>query len=156
MAAGFVSKTGASVFSVTTGEKVLVNVIAASTRTPVIVEMGISFDGVTASAVPVSVFMGSSTQATAGTVGSSPTPEKIRGVGTVLCTAGIEYTANPTALTTKKHWLVTPNGGLLVVQSPLGREMNVDLSGGTNKAIYISANPPATVGTRAYLEFEEE
>jgi hypothetical protein len=157
MAAGFTVKTGTSATALSAATaKTLVNLIAASTRSALLTEMSVSFDGVTASAVPVLVELCLSTQATAGTAGSSPTPQQIRGKGTALCTAGVDYSAEPTALTPFKHWLVTPNGGLLVVQFPLGRESQFDLSGGTNKAQAIRANAPAVVNTRAYAEFEEE
>jgi hypothetical protein len=157
MAAGYVVKTGttATALSAATA-KTLVNLIAATTKTAVLVEASVSFDGVTASAVPVLVELCLSTQATAGTPGASPTPQQIRGKGTAVCTAGVDYSAEPTALTPFKHWLVTPNGGLMTIQLPLGRESQFDLSGGTNKAQCIRANAPAVVNARSYAEFEEE
>jgi hypothetical protein len=157
MAAGYVVKTGTSATAlVAATAKTVWNLIAAITKSALLTEFSISFDGVTASAVPVLVELCLSTQATAGTPGSSPTPQQIRGRGTAVCTAGVDYSAEPTALTPVKHWLVTPNGGLLVIQFPLGRESQFDLSGGTNKAQCLRANAPANVNCRAYAEFEEE
>ena len=156
MSALYNVKTGATVTSlVAATAKTLVNLISGANRIPLLTEFSIGFDGVTASAVPVLVEVGFSTQATAGTPGSSPTPALVRGKGASQSTAGVEYSAEPTALTPNKHWLVTPNGGLLVIQSPLGRESEADLSGGTNKAQFLRANAPANVGARAYMEFEE-
>jgi hypothetical protein len=148
------SGTAAQALAAATRETT-VNLIAGAAVGIHIIEFGISFDGVTASAVPVNVELCQSTQATAGTVGSSPTPVQIRGkTTTVGVTAGAAYTAEPTVLTPVKQWLVSPNGGLLVVQAPLGREMESDLSGGTIKAVALAATAPAIVNTRAYIEFE--
>ena len=156
MSAGFVVKTGTSATALSAGvAKTLVNLIGAANKAPTVCELGISFDGVTASAVPANCELGYSTQATAGTPGSSPTPTVLRGKGVADCTAAVEYSAEPTVLTPFKHWLVTPNGGLLVVQFPLGREPVGDVSGGTNKAVFLRANAPAAVNVRAYMEFEE-
>ena len=131
------------------------NLIAGASVGIHLVEIGIGFDGVTASAVPVNVELCQSTQAGTGTVGSSPTPTQIRGRATTVgVTAGVAYTAEPTVLTPVKQWLVSPNGGLLVVQAPLGREAETDLSGGTVKAIALRATAPAAVGCRSYCEFE--
>lgn len=131
------------------------NLIAHASVGVHVVEFGISFDGVTASAVPVNVELCQSTQAGAGTPGASPTPTQIRGrTTTVGVTAGVAYTAEPTTLTPVKHWLVTPNGGLFVIQAPLGREIETDLSGGTIKGVALRATAPATVNCRSYAEFE--
>lgn len=157
MAAGYVVKTGtAATALVAATAKTLVNLISAATKSAIVVEMSVSFDGVTASAIPVLVDLGYSTQATAGTPGTSPAPTQIRGRGTSALTAAVDYSAEPTALTGFKHFLVTPNGGLLVIQFPLGREPQADLSAGTNKAQFVRANAPAAVNARAYMEFEEE
>ena len=150
------TKTGTTATAlVGAAAKTIVNIISGSTVSPLVTELSAGFDGVTASAVPVLVELGYSTQGAAGTAGASPTPTLIRGRGTANCTAGIDYSAEPTALTTFKHWLVTPNGGLLVIQFPLGREPLPDLSGGTNKAIYLRCNAPANVNVRGYIEHEE-
>jgi hypothetical protein len=155
MASGFVVKTDGATALVGAAAKTLVNLISGATVAPIPVEFSASFDGVTASAVPVLIDMGYSTQATAGTPGTSPTPTLIRGRATAVSTAAESYSAEPTALTAFKHWLVTPNGGLLVIQFPLGREPQADLSGGTNKALFLRGNAPANVNCRAYIEFEE-
>lgn len=131
------------------------NLIAGASVGVHLVEFGIGFDGVTASAVPVNVELCQSTQATAGTPGASPTPTQIRGRSTTVgVTAGVAYTAEPTVLTPVKHWLVSPNGGLLVIQAPLGREAETDLSAGALKSLALRATAPAVVNCRSYAEFE--
>jgi hypothetical protein len=156
MASGFVVKTGAAATGlVANTAKSLVNIIPGANRQLYLVELSISFDGVTASAVPVLVELCYSTQAGAGTPGTTPTPTTVRGVGAVIATAAVDYTAEPTVLTPFKHWLITPNGGSFTLQAPLGRETLTDTSGGTNKGLVLRATAPVAVNARAYLEFEE-
>jgi hypothetical protein len=155
MASGFVVRTAGATALTAATAKTLVNIIPGASRQVIVTELSNSFDGVTASAVPVLVEFCYSTQATAGTVGTSPTPTVIRGVGAATATAAESYSAEPTVVTAFKQWLVTPNGGLLVIQFPLGREAYSDTSGGTNKGILVRDNAPAAVNARAYIEFEE-
>lgn len=137
--------------------KSIMAVIAGANDSPTITEIGISFDGVTASAVPVLIELCQSTQATAGTT-TAFTPLQIRGWPTQVanCTAAVAYTAEPTVLTIIKQWLLTPNGGLIVLQNPLGREpQGVVAAGIIGKGLIIRCTAPAAVNARGYLEYEE-
>lgn len=157
MANGYTVSSGAAFALSGTVAATIVNVIAG-TRELTITELGVSFDGVTASAVPVLVELCQSTQATAGTPGASPTPAPIRplaGGAASSCTAGVRYSAEPTVLTPVKQWLVTPNGGLFVLQHPLGREPGSNTSASGVKAIALRLTAPAGVNARAYIEVEE-
>jgi hypothetical protein len=156
MSALYNVKTGTTATAlVAATAKTLVNLISGANRVPLLTEFSASFDGVTASAIPVLVEIGFCTQGAAGTPGTSPTPTLVRGKGASQSTAGVDYSAEPTAITPNKHWLITPNGGVLIIQSPLGREPEADLSGGTNKGHVLRCNAPANVNARAYMEFEE-
>jgi hypothetical protein len=136
--------------------KTIMNLIAGANQQARITELSVSFDGVTASAVPVLVELCQSTQATAGTPGASPTPGIIKGLGACGATAGNAYSAEPTALTMIKQWLITPNGGTFIIQSPLGREAETNVSGSsTVKALAVRCTAPAIVNVRGYIEFEE-
>lgn len=119
-----------------------------------IVEFGISFDGVTASAVPVDVELVQSTQAGAGTAGVSPTPAQARGrvTGGSAPTAGSNYTAEPTVLTSLNHFFITPNGGLFVEQFGEEDGLECDSSAGTIKAIGLRITPPAIVNVWGYVD----
>ena len=156
MAAGFVVKSSTTATAlVATTAKTCCNVVAGANRQAIICEISNSFDGITATAVPVLVEICGSTQAGAGT-STAFTPYLMRGIGAALCTGATDYTAEPTVLTPFKHWLVTPNGGLLVIQSPLGREAQSNLSGSaTLLAIGLRDTAPAAVNSRTYIEFEE-
>lgn len=119
-------------------------------------EAAVSFDGVSASAVPVYMEVCTSTQAGAGTGGTAPTIAQVRGRGTggQAPTASGSHTAEPTTLVRVRSWYVSPNGGLLVYGLPLGREIECDASGGTIKALAMRSTPPATVNLQAYFEVE--
>lgn len=140
-----------------TSPRVLANIIAAANAPIRLVEWGISFDGVTSSAVPALVQLMQSTQATAGTVGSSPTPEQSGGrLRTVQAGAGIAYTtaADPTVLTAIQELYVPQFMGLFVQQFPLGREPETVVAAST-EGILIRVTPTATVNARAWMVFEE-
>lgn len=137
--------------------KTLVQVTAGTSDQPVIVEIGISFDGVTSSAVPVLVELVSGTATTTGT-STAQTPKQTRGWPnqTPISTCQQTFTVEPTVQLVNKKWLVTPNGGLFVIQFPLGREPTGIITATTDaKTWSIRATAPATVNAHAYLEFEE-
>lgn len=155
MSAGFISVTGTP-FAMTAGAKTVLMVIAGANSGLQIVEFGISFDGVTATAVPALVELVSSTQAGAGTSGVTPTITQVRGrvTGGEPPTGGSNYTAEPTVLVRHRAWYVPQFMGSLVVQFPLGREPETDDSGGAIKAYGIRVNVTANVNALAYIETE--
>lgn len=144
-----------SIFSAATGAKTALNVIAGANQAVCIFEWGISFDGVTASAVPATVEVCQSTQATAGTSAASvPAIVQVGGrTITAQPTSGHNYTAEPTALTVIEQFYVPQFMGLFVKQYPLGLEPDTDLSGGTVKALALRVNTSATVNCLAYIRF---
>lgn len=152
MPAGYALTSGSSAVALSAATaKTILGVVAASNVAARVTEMGVSFDGVTSTAVPVLVELCDSTGATAGTPGATPTPKQIRGVARAAqATGGNAYSAEPTTLTVIKQWLVHPQTGM-VVQFPLGREPEHVGAGG----LFIRCTAPATVNARAYLEFEE-
>jgi len=153
MAAGYVvAGVGDMALSAATA-KTVVNIINAANALITLTEISVSFDGITSTAVPVVVDLCSSTQATAGTPGSSPTPSQIYGpLRTVQATAGEDYSAEPTVLTVLKTWLIRADGGLFILQSPLGRET---IQRTTADGLCLRLTAPATVNAHAYIEFEE-
>ena len=151
MAAGYTVVSGSVALSAATARTV-VNVINAANKLIRLTDFQVSFDGVTATAVPVLVELCNSTQATAGT-SSAGTIRQLRGpTRTVGATAAVAYTAEPTVLTTLKSWWVRADGGLLIIQFPLGREPEQVT---TADGLCIRCTAPATVNVRAGIEFEE-
>lgn len=143
------------VFSAATGAKTALNVIAGANQAISIVEWGVSFDGVTSSAVPATVELCQSTQAGAGTsAASAPAIVQVGGRAiTAQPTTGHNYTAEPTTLTTIEQFFVPQFMGMLVKQYPLGQEPDTDLSGGTVKALAIRVTTSATVNVLCYIRF---
>lgn len=133
----------------------VLNVIAGANQPITIIEWGISFDGVTASAVPCLVEMCQSTQAGAGTAGVTPTPVVLAGNKNITAqfTAGANYTAEPTVLTSIEALYIPQFMGTFVKQLPLGQEIETDLSGtsGGVKALALRITPSATVNVQAYM-----
>lgn len=147
----------ADAFALTTTPKTACNIIAGSGVALKIVEFGVSVN-VGTGRFFVELF--ESTQATAGTT-TSTGAKQIGGYtagtdGTPGVTYGRKYSAEPTVLTVLKHWRC-PCPGPLVIQFPLGREVESLLSGSTNhKALGIRVS--ADTGTPtcdAYVEWVE-
>jgi hypothetical protein len=138
--------------------KTLVLINTAAVSPPSIVEVGISFDGVTSSAVPVLVELVSGTAGTAGTPRAALAAGKqLRGVTAASQTTCADtYTVEPGTQLVNRKWLVSPNGGLFVIQFPLGREPSGIVTAATDaKTWSVRATSPATVNAHAYIEFEE-
>jgi hypothetical protein len=116
----------------------------------------ISFDGISASAVPVFWEVVRSTNATNSTPGTNNTSEsanvvQLRGRAIVAgFTAFSASTSEPTVLTRLRGSQLTPAGGLLVYEHSLGRELECDVSAGLG----VRLTAPAAVNARVGLEFE--
>lgn len=145
------------IFAAPAAVHTVLNVISPAGHGLSLVEFGISFDGVTSSAIPVLVEVCQSTQGAAGTPAASPpTPVQVRGRSTSgsAPTSGHNYTGEPTTLTVVRQFYVTPTGGLFIYPVPLGREIECDSSVGTVRALALRITPPATVNCLAYMEVE--
>jgi len=122
----------------------------------------VSFDGVTASAVPVLVEVCYATFATSGpgeaapgspTILSSTSTTPRQKYGRVLAagfTSGKTWTTEPTVLTVIKSFLLAPDKGFIAFQYPLGQEPDSALAEG----FAIRCNAPAAVNVRAGLDLE--
>lgn len=111
--------------------------------------VSVSFDGVTASAVPVLIEVLYCTWATnaPGTNSTSTTERQEYGrVLTAGATAGKTWSTEPTVLTAmSKELLLTPNGGAIVYDVPLGKEPDCALGEG----FAVRCTAPAIVNVRA-------
>jgi hypothetical protein len=110
----------------------------------------IGFDGVTASAVPGSIEICYATFATnsPGTASTSVTPLQMSGRAmTVGFTAAKNWTTEPTVLTVLRSFSVTPNGGTVLYDFPLGTELDTALAEG----LVIRCNFAAIVNVRAAM-----
>ena len=155
--------TGASAISLSAATaKTIWYVNAASANQPSFVEMAVGFDGTTSSNTPALielVYGTKATNSTPGTNSTSFTPLQLRGwpAQTSAQAAANNCTSEPTVLTAVKQWLVTPFGGLLVIQSPMGREPTGIASGtsASGNQVGVRVTAPQTVNVRGYGEYEE-
>lgn len=118
-----------------------------------LIKWRVGFDGVTASAVPVLIELCAATFATnaPGTNSTSTTVRQDYGrlAGTGFTTAK-NWTTEPTVLTVLEEILLTPNGGTVLYDWPLGSSPDSALGEG----FVIRCTAPATVNVRSTLWFE--
>ena len=141
-------------FAATTGAKTVLKLITGSTFGVKIHEIGISMDGVTATAVPATVDLFVSDETTAGTSGASvPTVQQIKGRTQAHgCTLGHNFTAEGTTYTVLKSLYVPQYMGLVVLQNPLDIEEQapgVDVADSIGLRINVTAN----VNVLAWIKF---
>jgi hypothetical protein len=116
----------------------------------------IGFDGVTASAVPVLWevnYLTAATNSTPGTGNTTATASINQVYGRVIANsfvAGINCTSEPTVQSNVDSDLLTPNGGLLVYDAPLGDVPDSAVSQG----FCIRLTAAAIVNVRCAMMFE--
>lgn len=152
--AGYTLQTGAAVaLSAATAKSVLC-VIAPAQFGIDLKKVKIGFDGVTASAVPVLCELMTSTLASNSTPGTNNTTGTVNQIYGRSITAGFTgfygSTTEPTVLTAFDSWLLTPTGGLLFYDFPLGDTPDTAVSAG----IVLRLTAPAAVNVRASFSFE--
>lgn len=138
--------------------KSIVGVNAAATFGCVLKKYRVAFDGVTASAVPVYVEICNCTFATnppstGGAVNTVETVWQNYGKGiTAGFTVARAWTAGnePTVVSPLDTFLLTPNGGTVIYDYPLGDCPDVGVSNG----FLIRCTAPAAVNVRGSLWFE--
>jgi hypothetical protein len=109
----------------------------------------LSFNGVTASAIPVLVELCSWSSATTGT-STAATAAQTAGRAIVHgTTGGYNFTVEPTVLAVLKTYLLTPNGGLIIEEFAPDAGYDNDVSAG----FAIRCTAAAIVSLRAVLEF---
>lgn len=139
-------------FAMTTGAKTILKLISTTGFHIKVYGIKISFDGVTASAVPARVEWGTSDETTAGTSGVTPTTTQIGGrAQSAGITAGSNFTAEGTNYTVVDGLYVPQFMGIYEVQFPLGLEIN---SPGDNAdSFFLRANVTAAVNALAAIKW---
>lgn len=130
--------------------KSIIGVKAHANSGLMIAGLRVAFDGVTASAVPVLIELGYCTWATnsPGTNSTSTTARQRTGRSlTAGFTSAKTWTAEPTTITVLDEWLLTPNSGTVILDTPLGTEPDCALAEG----FVIRCTAPAIVNVRASL-----
>ena len=148
--AGYTASTEGAVALAAATAKTILAVIAPAQFGIDLRSLELSFDGVTASNTPVLVEICSSTQATAGT-NTAATVDQVYGRAiTAGFTAAKNYTAEPTVLTAVDEFTLSPNGGLIIRDWPLGEGFDQDVS----KAFALRLTAAQVVNARATMKFE--
>lgn len=150
---GYSIQTGGVVALAATTAKTILGVMAGASFGVELQYFSVAFDGVTASAVPVLIEICYCTFATnpPGTASTSVTP--VQDYGRVIAsgtTAAKTWSTEPTVLSTMDEFLLTPNGGLVKWQWPLGQAPDSAVSQG----FAIRCTAPANVNVRAAMNFE--
>jgi hypothetical protein len=153
--AGYSLETLAAVALSAATAKSVLTVIAPAQFGIDLTQVRISFDGVTASAVPVLVEICQNTLATNSTVGTANTtagpPVQVYGRTIVAGFTGFyNSTSEPTVLTPYDRFTITPNGGTYVYDIPKDRTPDTPVSAG----LTIRCTAPAAVNVNATMLFE--
>lgn len=154
--AGYTIRTSAAVALAAATAKTVLCVIAPAQFGVDLKKVKVGFDGVTASAVPVLCELMTSTLATNSTPGTANTSEtanitQIYGRAITTGFTGFSAsTSEPTVLTAFDSFLLTPVGGLLFYDYPLGDTPDTAVSNG----IVLRCTAPAIVNVRAAFTFE--
>jgi hypothetical protein len=152
--AGYQVQTGAAVALSAATAKTALFVVSGTSFGLDLKKFSIGFDGVTASAVPVYWevnYLTAASNVTPGTGNTSTTPVQV--YGRVIAhgmTAGYNCTSEPTVQSAIKSNLLTPNGGLLVYDFPLGDVPDSAVSQG----FCIRLTAPAAVNVRCEMFLE--
>jgi len=154
--AGYTVRTSSAVALSAATAKTALMVITPSSFGGDMKKIRIGFDGISATAVPVLCELVTSTNASNSTPGTNNTTEtsniqQVYGRSiTTGFTAFSASTTEPTVLTVIDSWLLTPAGGLLVYDWPLGDTPDWNVSAGMG----IRLTAPATVNARVAAWFE--
>lgn len=145
----YTANNAADVALVAATAKTVLQLGTPATRKAWVKEVGISFKSVTLTDIPVLVQL--FRQSTAGTAtANTPSPD-IEGQPAALCSANENATVEPTTGVLVREWYVTPVGGTLVYQLPLGDEVEMAVS----KFLGLVVTAAQAESCRAYFKFNE-
>lgn len=132
-------------FAATTGVKTILKLIAGATFNIKVHELKISTDGVTSSAVPMTVDWGTSDETTAGTSTGTNKTTQIKGIAVAHgTTLGSNFSAEGTTYDIQDGIYVPQYMGLVVIQVPLGLE-SVSPGGAVADSFIVRVNVTANV-----------
>lgn len=132
--------------------KTVVQIATPATRRAWIKEAQISFKSVTSTDVPVLVQLRrQSTAGTATAIASANIAPDVEGHPAALSSANENATVEPTTGVVVKEWEITPIGGVLVYQLPLGDEIEMAVS----SFLGMVVTAPQVQSCRAYIKFNE-
>lgn len=154
--AGYAVRSSSAVALAATTAKTVLMVIAPASFGIDLKKFRLSFDGTTATATPALIELVSSTNATNSTPGTNNTNENsniVQTYGRSITTGFTAFsgsTSEPTVLTVIDSFLLTPTGGTLFYDFPLGDTPDSAVSTGLG----LRVTAPAIVNVRASMHFE--
>jgi hypothetical protein len=143
--AGYTAEVGAPVALTATVAKTVLSVIAPAQFGVDLTKIRVGFDGVTASAVPVLVELVYFTTDGTGT-GGSVNQVYGRPIAPGF-TSKYNYSVEPTVPTSLDRWTLTPNGGLVIYDFPLGSTPDTAVS----NLLGLRCTAPAAVNINATM-----
>ncbi len=152
--AGYTVSTGAAVALAAATAKSVLMVVSPSQFGCDLKKWRVGFTGIDPTAVPVLVELCYSTQASNSVAGTGNTSATVlQGYGRTITpgfTAGYNATAEPTVLTVFESLLLTPAGGFVMNDYPLGDSPDSAVSNG----FVLRCTAPAITNVRATMWFE--
>jgi hypothetical protein len=121
-----------------------------------LIEFAVTFDGTSATATPILVWLAKSASISGGTASAITLQATRDSTATADVTANT-YTAEPTYTTqvALKRWYVPPTSGI-VIQSPLGREAQRLAAASVGLELMLtSVTASGTPNVACYMEFQQ-
>jgi len=141
-----------TVFAATAGAKTVLKIITPTSFNIKVHEIGVSSDGVTSSAVPLTLDWGTSDETTAGTSVGSPVTTQISGAAIAHgITLGQNFSAEGTTYTVHQSVYIPQYMGIYVHQFPLGLEP--ESPAGLADSFFLRANVTANVNLFAWVKW---
>jgi len=150
MDAVYVSRN--TVFAAVAGAKTILKLITPTSFNLKVHEIGVSLDGVTATAVPATFEWGTSDETTAGTQVGTAVTTQIKGRAQAHgLTVGQNFSAEGTTYTIQNGVFVPQYMGLFVLQNPLGLEP--ESPGDAADSFLLRINVTANVNVLAWIKW---
>jgi len=141
-----------TVFAAVTGAKTVLKLITPTSFHLKVHEIGVSLDGVTATAVPATFEWGTSDETTAGTQVGTAVTTQIKGRAQAHgLTVGQNFSAEGTTYTIQNGIFVPQYMGLFVLQNPLGLEP--ESPGDAADSFLLRINVTANVNVLAWIKW---
>ena len=139
-------------FAATAGAKTVLKLITPTSFNLKAHEIGVSLDGVTATAVPATLEWGTSDETTAGTSVGTPVTTQVKGrVQAHGLTVGQNFSAEGTTYTIHSGVYVPQYMGIFVLQNPLGLEN--ESPGDAADSFLLRINVTANVNVLAWIKW---
>jgi hypothetical protein len=141
-----------TVFAATAGAKTVLKLITPTTFNIMVHEIGVSMDGVTATAVPATLEWGTSDETTAGTQVGTAVTTQVNGRSQAHgLTVGQNFSAEGTTYTLIAGIFVPQYMGIFVLQNPLGLEW--DSPSDAADSFLLRINVSANVNVLAWIKW---